>query len=75
MTYKIKDGLVAIPRDCFAPPAMLTWHDHNQKIGITQSTHNTPEKSFVFFRQTPLDWNALSQDIVDAPPLEAFKQL
>ena len=72
MTYKIKYGLVAIPGNRFAPrPDRLMRHDHDKKIGTTRSSHNTPKNSF--FRRTVLDWNALSQETVDAPSLEAFK--
>ena len=46
MTYKIEHGHVGFPSDRCAPPGRLTWHNHNKKIIITRSTHDTPKKSF-----------------------------
>ena len=44
MTYKIKHGLVAIPSSRFAPRSdRLMRHNHDQNIGSTRSSHNTPK--------------------------------
>jgi len=72
--YKVKNNMVAIPKDDLKQPTRSTRKAH--KDSFIPLSASRDYRKYTFFPRTIVDWNELPKEVTSAPSLEIFsKQL